>query len=1125
MKTKKYILLIFFVAFAVSLKAQTPQIQWTLPSEDGSYNTATKDYVARDKVTLTQGFHFQAVSGKTFRARINESLLFPADYVDLSTFTPTTGTVVGAIPGDGSVSSSGGALYSLPIELPQGLKLLGTNLSLQYNSQSGNGMLGWGWQLSGISTITRVPKTFYHDGFSRGINYSGDDFAIDGNRIISIGGVFHTENETFAKITYVSSPQYHEKWIVDTKDGLTYEYDYRIKSNMRTVQWNISKIIDLKGNYMKFNYSHAENTGQESTFNDIANIESIEFGGNGSISPSYFVKFFYEIRNDISYYFINHTESLKQERILNKIKVIVDNSLYREYGFNYAWDNPNSKLMEVTLKGSDGSQVNSTVINWNPITATSVTNTTINGFTHDFYDYITGDYNGDGKSDCFRFDKSNNSWNLYLNNNGQLVFNSSGSFANTVTFLQNTNKDYYARMNNFGDINSDGADDFVLTLKNNSTGDWEVRAFLSNAGNIINLASTSLLVCSSNAAPLEVQSGDFNGDGLTDLVIYETFTSAPKIRNVRVFSFNNTTHSYDEHSVGSMNCNILKCIDFNGNSLTDFLIYERDGNQINKFLVKEFDQTWALITIRSEWTLPNSSYPATFFITADFNGDGKTDILTANPNWCIYFSDGGYLNYVPVSLTLNGNTTVADFNNDGKSDILNYNLVHTEDEVRIPGTSPPEFDVTHEYSLKNFKILYGTGSLSTNDVFRTENLSISFILSTTIVNSTSPYTPLDFSTNLYSLGDFDGDGKIDFLNFRTGAISYASFHPFSKDLLVSKISNGLQNDVVFNYSTLTNSNCYAKTTTESYPFLVCKPALYVVKELQKSNGIGSSYSSTQFDYKDLVIHKRGKGFMGFKDITSSNENTITQSHSSITDNASYSSMNLNNSIVSNASGGLISNKNYTYGFNDLGSKCIFQYVDIINENNFEKGDINYNYDYDTDGNLIKEDVVFQGDESVNGATYTTYSGYQTYGTSPLSGVASPLSLPGLISVEKVIDGNSYTLSTSLTYNTDGLLFTKTVNNVLTTFSYDNFGNVTDIIISGGGKTITEHNAYDGKGISLIKKTNPLGYETKKNYNPYGLIIKMTDMNNLSTTYSYDGFGRIKSSSSPDGQNITYHSVC
>ena len=83
---------------------------------------------------------------------------------------------VGAIPGQFKVSESGAATYSIPIAMPPGTAGMKPNLSLNYSSQSGNGLLGMGWSLGGLSAIHRCPKTVAQDGALGGVNFDANDW-------------------------------------------------------------------------------------------------------------------------------------------------------------------------------------------------------------------------------------------------------------------------------------------------------------------------------------------------------------------------------------------------------------------------------------------------------------------------------------------------------------------------------------------------------------------------------------------------------------------------------------------------------------------------------------------------------------------------------------------------------------------------------------------------------------------------------------------------------------------------------------------------------------------------------------------------------------------------------------
>ena len=131
-----------------------------------------------------------------------------ATFVALLSSNAPAATVAGTLPGTLSVNAQGAATYSVPIAVPPGTAGMQPSLSLEYNSQGGNGLLGLGWALSGLSSIQRCPKTVAQDNVRRGVRYDDDDvFCLDGQRLIAISGTYgadgteyRTELEGFAKV-------------------------------------------------------------------------------------------------------------------------------------------------------------------------------------------------------------------------------------------------------------------------------------------------------------------------------------------------------------------------------------------------------------------------------------------------------------------------------------------------------------------------------------------------------------------------------------------------------------------------------------------------------------------------------------------------------------------------------------------------------------------------------------------------------------------------------------------------------------------------------------------------------------------------------------------------------------
>ena len=76
-------------------------------------------------------------------------------------------TAIGRTPGSFSVSQSGEANYTVPLFAPPGTAKMSPKLSLSYGHRAGGSWLGEGWGVSGLSAITRCPKTWAQDGLSR----------------------------------------------------------------------------------------------------------------------------------------------------------------------------------------------------------------------------------------------------------------------------------------------------------------------------------------------------------------------------------------------------------------------------------------------------------------------------------------------------------------------------------------------------------------------------------------------------------------------------------------------------------------------------------------------------------------------------------------------------------------------------------------------------------------------------------------------------------------------------------------------------------------------------------------------------------------------------------------------
>ena len=257
---------------------------------------------------------------------------------------------IATLPGDFTVGSTGAAQYSIPIEIPEGTAGVQPQLSLNYSSQAGQGILGQGWSIGGLSMITRCPTTLEQDGFIDGVDFDDNDrFCLDGQRLIVIQGQYgadgteyRTEIDGFSQIhSYdsdgINGPDY---FIVKTKAGETMEYgntaDSRFNSPNANGQkqdeafsWALNKVTDTMSSYFLLEYREDDTTGEHY-------IEKIRYTGNDKthLQPYNEIIFEYENRADArSLYTADKKISVTKK--LQFLDIKSNNNLLVRYKFKY----------------------------------------------------------------------------------------------------------------------------------------------------------------------------------------------------------------------------------------------------------------------------------------------------------------------------------------------------------------------------------------------------------------------------------------------------------------------------------------------------------------------------------------------------------------------------------------------------------------------------------------------------------------------------------------------------------------------------------------------------------------------------------------------------------------------
>lgn len=176
---------------------------------------------------------------------------------------------VGAIPGKFSVTPFGSASYSLPIELPPAVGGMTPKLSLVYSSRTRNGLLGVGWSVNGLSSISRCASTIAQDGGARGIKLDRQDrYCLGKSRLVAVNGTYgisgteyRTEKESFSRIVQTGGDCGGPcGFTVFTKDRRILEYGVTqdsldtVPGGSAILRWSVSKVSDRSGNSIIFSY-------------------------------------------------------------------------------------------------------------------------------------------------------------------------------------------------------------------------------------------------------------------------------------------------------------------------------------------------------------------------------------------------------------------------------------------------------------------------------------------------------------------------------------------------------------------------------------------------------------------------------------------------------------------------------------------------------------------------------------------------------------------------------------------------------------------------------------------------------------------------------------------------------
>ena len=1035
----------------------------------------------------------------------------------------TQGVVFGKIGSILNVSAIGSLMYQIPIEVPSGVNGMNPSIQIVYNSQAGNGIAGYGFNLSCVSSIYRARKNLFSEGKLDAIHLTDEDnIELDGARLIlasgnnlADGSKYRTQEETYCDITFHSGDNNDGSYFsVVTKEGVTMDYgassDARVESQTSGVPliWLLKKVTDQNGNYMSYEYGLDDENGEFW-------LSKILYTGNekAKVAPTCVVEFTYDSDRKDSRLQFTAGSKLSSTKLLRTVEVKTNGELLKTYTLSYFFDGFYNKLKSITLSNNNEERLAPIVLNWGSLdkineSAHKIEKHVFVPFAedddcYDEYSVLVDDFNNDGISD---FIKTNSDlptgfsaiegviveWNLYLSRKTE-----SGVMYEKAMEVP---MDYFigALLLHSLDINKDGKKDLIEVKR---TGSYYLIDVLLNDGEgtfIRQNFETEIALTDSDQSQIEFN--DFDGDGFVEMLVlhneetesyeYEDTADLYKIDIEGKFFSKISSFSYkSRYLTGSYRYSIT---DLNGNGLPE--IYNRASHEVFEFdsNAKNFEKI-DFEEIPLYWDLDAG---ADF---VDINGDGYTDVIAVSQydyenKWKIMLSTGTGFVEIPCPLKMEceknspyvedciakGKRFFADYNNDGTLDILEI----INDEL-------------------TFHYFTGGGFVSKKYL---QNELPDILTNKLYYNKHIPFY------------DITGDGVTDLISLSKNGLDVHIVHTPEIGRYLSQINDGLMSVHNVDYKTLSDPVSYQSGQDEisSKVTQLCIP-IHVVSQITTESG---NYESTEkYYYKGLRFHQE-KGILGFEEFTQDNETlnkrkTIKYGYDTILFNPHPVEETTSTSVT----GRPIENVVFEHKTENLGTKSgkrCFKYVakktvtnrltgmtTVIEASDYEDG--NPQKITTTQGNVVEEKTM-------------TYERKGSWCKNRVSCLTTKMIADGQEQVRKVLSfyddkGNQ---TKEIADPDDENEFVTEYKNI------NHFGQALLVERSANGTTRRSEFEYSPSGRFMIAKTDEIGdrYEYDWDENT-GLLMSKTDRKGT-VRFSYDGFGNLTKTNYADG--ITETSV-
>lgn len=370
-------------------------------------------------------------------------------------------SAVGTLPASFDVDDGGEAHYRIPIEVTPGVHGMEPVLAIVYGSNADDGMFGDRVHLSGMSSISRCPRTTALDGAYAPIGFDENDaLCMNGERLLLASGEhghadaeYRTRHDPFAKIVLDDDMSRHNGTItVWARDGRVLTFGtseaslwYRPNAEIRVpYRWALQRQCDRYDNCIDYEYEHGADLGTGPS--DLRPV-AIRYGGTGDAASQRSVEFDWIDRDDATENFFFGARQLR-DVLIDRVTVYGrDGVRVRYYELEYGADAVSGRTQLESAALCDASDVclPATTFEWN---APADTNISLQEWGDlDYFEgldlaetqlelleakhTLVGDFDADGDEEVL-FEQHDDPWILWSGGTGEPAVHAALPFLDAV---------------------------------------------------------------------------------------------------------------------------------------------------------------------------------------------------------------------------------------------------------------------------------------------------------------------------------------------------------------------------------------------------------------------------------------------------------------------------------------------------------------------------------------------------------------------------------------------------------------------------------------------------------------------------------------------------------------------